>query len=94
MNPFQLEAVQRGLIFDQNIDLGVEIPVFPASGASKASDTDSVVSEAKYEAPSRGGPAVEANNTLADTVAKWRSMPGLPITSLPCFDVHGRMIQL
>ena len=87
--PFQLEAVQRGLIFDQNIDLGVEIPVSAASPASKASsDHDSVVSEATYEAPDRGRPL--ANDTLADTVAKWRSMPGLPITSLPCFDVHGR----
>ena len=91
--PFQLEAVQRGLVFDQNIDIGVEIPVFAASLASKASsDNDSLVSEAMYEAPDRGRPS--ANNTLADTVAKWRSMPGLPITSLPCFDVHGRMTQL
>ena len=49
--PFKLEAVQRGLIIDQNIDLGVEIPVEVYAASASA-----VVSEASYEAPVLGQP--------------------------------------
>ena len=61
--PFQLEAAQKGLmIFDQNIDLGVEIPVKvyvakdSATTSNDGSDPDTVASEYNHETPVQSQP--------------------------------------